>query len=594
MSSDDASSVATPSSPTYVPDPMKLEHHVRVYVPKLAYPEYLAPSDDEISIEDQPLPDDASPIDLSSGNIADSDPKEDPNEDPKEDPADYPVDEGDDDDDESFDDDDKEQEAPEEDDEEEENLALADSSAVLSIDPVPSAEDIEAFETDHYAATPPPPPAYRTTSRISVRTQTPIPFPAKAKIPPPPTSPTYAQAPLGTRAAMMRATSPPTHHPLPLRAPPAPLPLPSTARRANISKADMPPHQKRVDYSFVDTVEASVRVTEPKAMVAIEMVNLRVSYQANVHRRESEEFYTWHQDAQDDRAAVRAEIEVLRREKLAYESEREREIERERAMSEAHNRALEARIATMKTQMYRMEWQRWDVDDRATRHVMRTQVLEAGACIDTLEDTSSSAYFYFLTCTYYSNILLRRMFPEESDEMEKYVGGLPDMILGSVMVLKPKIMQDAIEFATELMDQKIHTLVERLVEKKPAGNCNAVARAYAMGTVGTNPNSNVVTSTFLLNNRYASILFDTGADRSFVSIAFGSLIDIIPTTLDYGVDVELADGRIIWVNTLIRGCTLNFLNHPFNIDLMPVEMGSFDVIIGMDCDCANMGTIRLR
>ncbi|GKA81079.1 putative reverse transcriptase domain-containing protein [Tanacetum coccineum] len=87
---------------------------------------------------------------------------------------------------------------------------------------------------------------------------------------------------------------------------------------------------------------------------------------------------------------------------------------------------------------------------------------------------------------------------------------------------------------------------------------------------------------FLLNNRYASILFDTGADRSFISTAFSSLIDIIPTTLDHGYDVELADGRIILVNTLIRGCTLNFLNHPFNIDLMPVEMGSFDVIIGMD------------
>ncbi|GJU63549.1 reverse transcriptase domain-containing protein [Tanacetum coccineum] len=78
------------------------------------------------------------------------------------------------------------------------------------------------------------------------------------------------------------------------------------------------------------------------------------------------------------------------------------------------------------------------------------------------------------------------------------------------------------------------------------------------------------------------ILFDTGADWSFVSTAFSSLIDIILTTLDHGYDVELADGKIIWVNTLIRGCTLNFLNHPFNIDLMPVEIGSFDVIIGMD------------
>nr|GEX16402.1 retrotransposon protein, putative, Ty3-gypsy subclass [Tanacetum cinerariifolium] len=101
-------------------------------------------------------------------------------------------------------------------------------------------------------------------------------------------------------------------------------------------------------------------------------------------------------------------------------------------------------------------------------------------------------------------------------------------------------------------------------------------------TAGTNPNSNVVMGTFILNDRYASILFDTGADRSFVSTAFSSLLDIIPTTLDHGYDVELADGRIIWVNTLIRGCTLNFLNHPFNIDLMPVEMGSFEVIISMD------------
>ncbi|GKF71992.1 putative reverse transcriptase domain-containing protein, partial [Tanacetum coccineum] len=78
-----------------------------------------------------------------------------------------------------------------------------------------------------------------------------------------------------------------------------------------------------------------------------------------------------------------------------------------------------------------------------------------------------------------------------------------------------------------------------------AGNGNAVARAYDVGSAGTNPNSNVVMGTFLLNNRYASTLFDTGADRSFVSTAFSSLIDIIPTTLDHGYDVELADGRII-------------------------------------------------
>ncbi|GKD98172.1 putative reverse transcriptase domain-containing protein [Tanacetum coccineum] len=87
---------------------------------------------------------------------------------------------------------------------------------------------------------------------------------------------------------------------------------------------------------------------------------------------------------------------------------------------------------------------------------------------------------------------------------------------------------------------------------------------------------------FLLNNRYAYILFDTGADQSFVSTAFSSQIDITPSTLDHYYDVELTDGRIIRLNNILKGCTLNFLNHPFNINLMPVELGSFDAIIGMD------------
>ncbi|GKA61706.1 putative reverse transcriptase domain-containing protein [Tanacetum coccineum] len=116
------------------------------------------------------------------------------------------------------------------------------------------------------------------------------------------------------------------------------------------------------------------------------------------------------------------------------------------------------------------------------------------------------------------------------------------------------------------------------------GGGNAPAKVYVVGPVGTNTDSNVMTGTFLLNNRYASILFDTSADRSFVSTAFSSQVAITPTTLDHYYDVELADGRIIGLNTILRGCILNMLNHPFNIDLMPVELGSFDAIIGMDCN----------
>ncbi|GJW02862.1 reverse transcriptase domain-containing protein [Tanacetum coccineum] len=69
-----------------------------------------------------------------------------------------------------------------------------------------------------------------------------------------------------------------------------------------------------------------------------------------------------------------------------------------------------------------------------------------------------------------------RMFPEESDKIKKYVGGLPDMIHGSVMASRPKTMQDAIEMATELMDKKIRFLAERQAENKRKFDNNNLPR----------------------------------------------------------------------------------------------------------------------
>ncbi|GJR81190.1 hypothetical protein Tco_0151975 [Tanacetum coccineum] len=185
-------------------------------------------------------------------------------------------------------------------------------------------------------------------------------------------------------------------------------------------------------------------------------------------------------------------------------------------------------------------------------------------------------------------LLCIRMFPEESDKIERYVSGLPDMIYRSVVASRPKIMQELIEIATELMDKKICTFAKQHSEnkrkqddnqqqqqnkrqntgrayvawsgeKKPyggskpfpwtfqevlskakkqqrgnqGGNGNALAKVYAVGHAGTNLDSNVVMGTFLLNNRYASVLFVIGADKSFVSTAFSSQIDITPSTLDH-------------------------------------------------------------
>ncbi|GKA00003.1 putative reverse transcriptase domain-containing protein, partial [Tanacetum coccineum] len=114
------------------------------------------------------------------------------------------------------------------------------------------------------------------------------------------------------------------------------------------------------------------------------------------------------------------------------------------------------------------------------------------------------------------------------------------------------------------------------------GGNRVTAKAYAIGGGRTNPDSNVVTGKFLLNNCYATMLFDSGADKSFVSTTFSALLDVAPSTIDTSYAVELADGRTSETNIVLRDCTLGLLGHPFDIDLMPVELGSFDVIIGMD------------
>ncbi|GJR01187.1 putative reverse transcriptase domain-containing protein [Tanacetum coccineum] len=121
-------------------------------------------------------------------------------------------------------------------------------------------------------------------------------------------------------------------------------------------------------------------------------------------------------------------------------------------------------------------------------------------------------------------------------------------------------------------------------------NGTAQGRAYTLGRRDASPDSNVITGMFLLNNRYATILFDTGADRSFVSNTFSALINITPTTLESHYDIELADGKIIGVNTIIRGCTLNFMNHPFNINLMPVPLAQEYLSKGSDVFLAHITT----
>ncbi|GKF28031.1 putative reverse transcriptase domain-containing protein [Tanacetum coccineum] len=113
-------------------------------------------------------------------------------------------------------------------------------------------------------------------------------------------------------------------------------------------------------------------------------------------------------------------------------------------------------------------------------------------------------------------------------------------------------------------------------------NNNAHERAYLLRDKNAHRDPNVFTSTFLLNQHLARVLFDSGADKSFVSITLAFMLNIPPITLDTTYDIEMANGNLVGTNTVIQGCTLILLNQPFKIDLMPIKLGSFDVVISMD------------
>ncbi|GJS96316.1 putative reverse transcriptase domain-containing protein [Tanacetum coccineum] len=148
-------------------------------------------------------------------------------------------------------------------------------------------------------------------------------------------------------------------------------------------------------------------------------------------------------------------------------------------------------------------------------------------------------------------LLRTRMVPGEKDRIERYVGGLPDNIQGNVMSAEPMRLHDAIRLANNLMDQKLQEHFKKdcpKLKNQNHGNkpiiLKARRKAYVIGGGDANPGSNVVT--------------------------------------DVSYDVELADIKIAETNIMLRGYTIGLLGHPFNIDLMPVELDSFDVIIGMD------------
>ncbi|GJW81348.1 putative reverse transcriptase domain-containing protein [Tanacetum coccineum] len=110
----------------------------------------------------------------------------------------------------------------------------------------------------------------------------------------------------------------------------------------------------------------------------------------------------------------------------------------------------------------------------------------------------------------------------------------------------------------------------------------ACGRAFVMGAEEARQDLNIVMGTFTLNNHYATTLFDSGADYSFISTTFIPLLRIEPSSLGFSYEIEIASGQLVEINKFIRGCKLEIERHTFDIDLILFGHRSFDVIVGMD------------
>ncbi|GKA18625.1 reverse transcriptase domain-containing protein [Tanacetum coccineum] len=191
-------------------------------------------------------------------------------------------------------------------------------------------------------------------------------------------------------------------------------------------------------------------------------------------------------------------------------------------------------------------------------------------------------------------VLCPNMVPNTEKLLEAFIGGLPRSIEENVTALKPQTLEEVINMAQRLMDQNRRQEAVKAYAATPAENNRALyksvpkdqhqcpGKSLHLRDRKAYQDPNVVTGMFLLNQHLARILFDSGADKSFISISLASMINIPPITIDTFYDIEMADGNLVSTNTVIQGCTLTLLNQPFEIDLMPIKLGSFDVVIGMD------------
>ncbi|GKA48814.1 putative reverse transcriptase domain-containing protein [Tanacetum coccineum] len=230
-------------------------------------------------------------------------------------------------------------------------------------------------------------------------------------------------------------------------------------------------------------------------------------------------------------------------------------------------------------------------------------------------------------------LMCPRMVEPEKVKLDAYIQGLTDIIKGEVTSSKPVDLNEAVRMAHKLMEQKSQARDARILEGKKRNVRSSATSVERLGTrqgivrrrvlpqvlmlslfglvmivvskviLGTDVQRRLskkklgkfVAELMLLRMpsrkvqmwllvHFCSIIamLLLGSNRSFVDTRFSSMLDIDPVKIRACYEVELADGRVVSTNTILKGCTLRLVNYIFEIDLMPIELGTFDVIIGMD------------
>ncbi|GJS35277.1 reverse transcriptase domain-containing protein [Tanacetum coccineum] len=189
-------------------------------------------------------------------------------------------------------------------------------------------------------------------------------------------------------------------------------------------------------------------------------------------------------------------------------------------------------------------------------------------------------------------VLCPTMVPNSEKLMEVFIRGLPRSIEGNVTASKPQTLEEAITITQRLMDQNNHNNNSNSNNdhQQQQNRRQETVRAYAVTLTKNSRNCKNKGPATRSNLQPVSVTCHAceekghykRADKSFISISLASMLNIPPITLDTTYNIEMVDGNLVGTNTVIQGCTLILLNQPFEIDLMPIKLGSFDVVIGMD------------